>query len=183
MFSLVQNIRSVLAPLETKGVDARLEKKRRDLVLGNGAYFRGSKGSVDVDFEDYSTISIKALILFLEDFLEARLGSELSDREDVQEHRFKPWLKTCRSNDVDSAQHESAAAKAYARTATTLRVSPSAESVEQKPDQEPGDVYSLIQDLRDLQHRGVQYLKIANNQTFFDGIFLAVMQAKSAYDM
>ena len=171
MFSFVQNITSALRPLEATAVDSRFREKQRD--SGTGGHRLARKPQQDTD-EDYSTLSVRALILFLEDFLEVQLGAPPAHTR----HTQAPWLKEPHSNDIPTGSGN--AAKAYAHAARTRTIqTPVRSGMPEKPDDEElKHIYLLIQDLRHLQKHGQQYLNIENNRTFLDSIARAVEHAK-----
>ncbi|PCJ99057.1 MAG: hypothetical protein COA45_06330 [Zetaproteobacteria bacterium] len=197
MFSLVQNITSALKPLETEAVDARLGKKpKKSTTTSDDLDDEVAKTHENHDdlreeqTDDYSILSIKSIILFLEDFLELRLSSVLSDREHKGEQlSFAPWFSKRQSNDSGTSVRSKNAIKAYAHAAET-----SGRAVYYKPQQQDDvkekqasqiqvkSLYSLIRDLRKLQQRGTGYLKINTQKTFLDGIYLAVNLEKSKLD-
>ena len=182
MFSVIQNIASALNPLETKAIDARLEKRRHnsDNLIDEESGFNSPSA---MDKEDRSSFSTKALILFLEDFLESKLGTKSStNSNDVEQASFAPWLKTNHSNDEEAIKSKEAA-KAYKHAFEVLRAplkTFKGHNVNISRQEELKNIYSLIMDLRDLQDNGVQHLIISNKKTFIDGISDAVYMANQA---
>ncbi len=184
MFSVIQNITSALNPLEAKAVDARLEKKRHNPIdIDEEHNSDNSDNSVVMEESESSNLSIKALILFLEDFLEARLGTKpVTDSSNTQQDSFAPWFKASPSNDgVDIKSKK--ATNAYKHGLEVLRA-PLKTFKGNTPDvsrqEELKNIYSLIVDLRQLQDSGVRYLDIGSKKTFIDGISFAVDTAKRA---
>lgn len=181
MFSVIQNITSALNPLEAKAVDTRLEKKRHNPIDIDEEH--SSDNSVVMEESESSNLSIKALILFLEDFLEARLGTKpATDSSNTQQDSFAPWFKASPSNDGVDIKSKNAT-NAYKHGLEVLRA-PLKTFKGNTPDisrqEELKNIYSLIVDLRQLQDSGVRYLDIGSKKTFIDGISFAVDTAKQA---
>lgn len=184
---MVQNITSALKPLETEGVDARLNKKPDEGVTEREQRSQTQDEDVppSTDIGEYSILSVKSILLFLEDFLELRLSSTVSDNSrDGEQLSFAPWFSKRQSNDSGAISRSKKAVKAYAKAAKTIRKH-SNEPQKQEKQLEKTEIkglYSLIRVLRDLQDDGVGYLKIDSQKTFLDGIYFAVDQAKAKRD-
>lgn len=188
MFYVVQNITSALKPLERKAVDSRLGKKSKhaNKTEHNSPETIDDRDTVsDDDFGEYSILSIKSILLFLEDFLELHLSSILPDESHQGEQlSFAPWLSKQRSNDFNVDPRSNGAAKAYAHAAKTIGKPLQQKSGQQKQvmPEKVKNVYALIRDLRNLQDNGIGYLKINSQKTFLDGIYLAVQGLKPSQD-
>lgn len=189
MFSLVQNITSALKPLETEAVDARLDKQPKKPRVTEDEHSErhdDNDSTMGTDIGEYSILSVKSIILFLEDFLELRLSSALSDHSQSGEQlSFAPWFSKHQSNDLSGSLRSQKAIKAYAHAAETVRKIDKRERRGQEATQDEAqmkNIYALIRDLRVLQEGGTGYLKINSRKTFLDGIALAVELAKVAQD-
>ena len=191
MFSLVQNITSALKPLEPEAVDARLGKKPNKQGVTDDEHsgrHENSDISVGTDTGEHSILSVKSIILFLEDFLELRLSSALPDHSHSGEQlSFAPWFSKRQSNDASGSLRSQKAIKAYAHAAETVRKIEKherhgQEAVKDDAQMQVKSIYALIRDLRGLQESGTGYLKINSQKTFLDGIALAVALAKAAQD-
>ena len=179
MFSLVQNITSALKPLGTEAVDARLEKKRytyEDLPDEDRGALQEEPSGEEGEF---ATLSIKSVILFLEDFVEARLASRLDPDKAMKHADMAPWFKQEQSNDTKAAQTKQAA-NAYARAAKTVGRSGRRpqQQIHTTGQAELKNIYGLIKDLRYLNELGVKVLAVHNQMTFLDGVFYAVERLK-----
>ena len=191
MFSLVQNITSALKPLEPEAVDARLGKKPNKQGVTDDEHsdrHENSDTTVGTDTGEYSILSVKSIILFLEDFLELSLSSALPDDSHSGEQlSFAPWFSKRQSNDANGSLRSQKAIKAYAHAAETVRRVEKSERYEQDTAKNDAQmkmksIYALIRDLRGLEEGGVGYLKINSQKTFLDGISAAVELAKASQD-
>lgn len=166
MSTYVPNIGSV-KPYEAEALDAKLQKRRKDQ---DGAQSRKEHSEDQIEDTDTGQIlSVQALILFLEDFLESRLGSKLQNTPEESSNAFDKWFQKKPSNANDAAQ-------AYRQGARTSRGAVHKVSTEDgKVDL--SHIYGLIRDLRDLRRAGVHALRLAPDTDFIDGIALASRQA------
>jgi len=179
MFSLVQNISSALKPLKSEATDARFEKKRDSLNKSDkNTHNKHFDGELFND-EEFTTISVKALILFLEDFLETRLDSNMHHEKIAPKPTLSPWLKYEQSNDMPPpAMPPKEASNAYIHAAKASRGS--VKKIEAATSPELKNIYSLINDLRQLQDCGVKSLNVNSEKALINGIITAVKNAKTA---
>ncbi len=174
MLSLVENISSILKPLETRAVDAHIEEKHLDIYAKNKGRKKKNSGNTNINEDDFTTISVKGVILFLEDFLEARLNINLQNNETEQnQNTIKPWLRGEQSNDTPPQK----AANAYAHAAKVSRIS--VHKVNHNSSPELKSIYTLIKDLRHLQDYGIKYLNIGNSEPLINAVITAVKLIKS----
>ncbi len=178
MFSFIQGISPISNPLETKETNARPKQKRQDI---SDEHPEQSENNTSAEDGEYSVLSVKSIILFLADLLEARLGAK-RHQNSIESKRdpLAPWLKTRQSNDTSTVQSRQAAS-AYARTAKKLNMPLKIQSTESRnvEQTEIKRIYSLIRDLRDLQDHDIEYLKINSDTTFVEAIFAAVEKVKA----
>ena len=125
---------------------------------------------------EYSTLSVKSIILFLEDLVESQLESNFHDHTFPEDdHNLAPWLKVGHSNDLPPIPSEKAI-KAYMQAAKTshgpLHNRDAHETYMRENDLK--EVYSLVKLLRSLEAQGVKYLKIDGHRSFITAISLAV---------
>ncbi len=175
MSDLVQNIASVLKPANVQGVAHDLPKQRGRSRRDNPHFAKNHEHD-----NEGAVLSVKALILFLEDFVEARLDSAQvkSNTDTVEDLVFAPWMrhKPVNSNSQRDVRPD-AAAKAYTRVAYGASYQPKTVEVAHKESLRV--VYGLIQDLRTLKAKGVTHLSISSDQNFLDGIRFSVEQKLS----
>lgn len=187
MYPSVHNVNSALKNLETEATDARLRKRKQEREISDqGGSLRQGEGDFhDAERED-NLFSINALILFLEDFLEARLLSTLHDYDPTpQVSSVSPWVNKNISNTNEKPSiPPNKAASAYARGANTIKriVKPSPYHGDNAAESKVNDVYHLLRDLRDLRNDGHSQLRLDGNAgTFFEGISRAVQIAKQEH--
>lgn len=179
MFNLVQNITSALKTYETKATDTRMGHKDNatDYTTGISSDPENTHNPENQAEDDDSVISVKALILFLEDYVETRLSSKLKPvRDSGKGDSFVPWMRQGHSNSNVESKN---AAHAYAHSSDISRKqqygkAPARDLIHG----ELKDVYSLVQDLRQLQKNNVNFIKIDNDSRFLDSIYKAVKQHK-----
>lgn len=179
MSDLVQNIVSVLKPANVQGVAHDVSKQRRR--SRDNPHFAKNHEHDCVEHENEGAVlSVKALILFLEDFIETRLDSTQlkSNNDTVDDLVFAPWMrhKPINSNSQRDVRPD-AAAKAYTRVAYGASYQPKTVEVPHKESLRV--VYGLIQDLRTLKARGVTHLSISSDRNFLAGIRFSVEQKLS----
>lgn len=191
MFTFVQNITSALKPYEAKAADAQMRNKGKDQARSRGEQISSDEeeqGNFAVpSVDDDSVVSVRALILFLEDYVEARLAARLKaappvdPNADTKSHdHFSPWLKQDHSNsNTPPVAATSRAASAYAKSSA---MSKSGRSSRNKFIEHDGlqDVYGLIRDLRQLQKNNVSFITIDNKNRFLDSVFDAVKKWRPA---
>ena len=112
MLSIIQNITSVLNPIEPKKIGEGFSKKHHDKSYISKDHPENEDQAMSE--KDYEIFSITSIIKFLEDFIESRLGSKSFDNNNIEQSQIAPWLKTTQSND------QKIATKAYAHAAKTL---------------------------------------------------------------
>ena len=179
MFNLVQNITSALKTYEAKATDTRMGHKDNatDYTTGISSDPENTQSPETQSYNDDSVISIKALILFLEDYIETRLSSKLKPtRERSKDDTFAPWMRQEHSNSNIESQN---AAHAYAHSSDISKKQQYGKAPER--DLIHGDlkdVYSLVQDLRQLQKNNVNFIKIDHDSRFLDSIYKAVNRHK-----
>lgn len=168
MSTEVPNIGGI-RPYETESLDARLEKRRREQQQKQQHNFQDSDQHVDK--ENGQILSVKALTLFLEDFLESRLGVKSAPVQEEKQNSFQQWFQKKPSN-------MNAAAQAYAYGSKTSKRRQKSEATPSRDDANLSHIYQLIVDLRALQKSGVYVLQLVPDRDFIEGISLAVEQAK-----
>ena len=177
MFSIVQNIASALKPLEVEAADARLQKKKDDPEIGGDD--SSNSGAHDTAYQDDeregSFMSVKSIILFLEDFIEARLESKAEDRTFLDdESTMAPWLKAKHSNDSASIPSDDAI-RAYVQASQTVAKysNPAASPVPKSVPARENDIreaYALIKVLRSLEDQGIKHLKVDSQAPFIRAV-------------
>lgn len=180
MFSIVQNISSVLRPASN---DHTFEKDddhtdKRDV---RARVHDDTDG--DEDASAGSFLAVQALILFLEDYLETRLvskslqSSSLSEDTYNEEGLSMSWRGPEALNSNDKVAGARDAAKAYAHMA---RVSSGKVSARQSgrghKKSNLKEIYSLIRMLRQLRDQGVLYLRVDHGVSFLEGIKRALSE-------
>ncbi|MGH1374943.1 MAG: hypothetical protein ACRBCK_01235 [Alphaproteobacteria bacterium] len=176
MFDLVQNIASVLKPANVQEVSHGFQEKRaQERDNRNSSH---SEGDGDAGRTGENTIlSVKAVILFLEDFVETRLASEAPFQDGTSDDAvLAPWMRNRPSNS-NQPEHTlpDDAANAYTRTARSSQYQPKANKID---DQESlRTVYGLIKDLRSLKARGITHLSISSAYGFLEGIRISVKES------
>ncbi len=169
MISIVENASSILKPLETRAIDKYVEEKHPDVKSATKDRRNKKHDNTNNNEEDgFTTISVKALILFLENFLEERLNSKLNLNSPEKPTQESPWLKHEPSNDMQSKK----AANAYAHAAKAARIS--VNKIKHSSAPELKKIYELIKDLRRLQECGVKYLNVESEKALINGIIDAV---------
>lgn len=159
-----------LRPYEAESIDARLQKRRREQQDHQPDF----KNSVeDLEEESGQILSVQALILFLEDFLEARLGSKLQPPKEEPQNSFQQWFQKKPSNVNEAAQ-------AYAHGSKTARRVAKPQAINSKGETDLSHIYRLIVDLRDLKTSGIHVLKLVPDTDFIEGISLAVDRLKTS---
>jgi len=181
MFNFVQNISSALKSYETKAADANMKQKRgtADYVTGASDHSEHEDSTPALYGDDESIVSVKALILFLEDYIEARLSSKLNQIEpQKQDDNFAPWLRTEHSNaNMPQTADSKNAANAYA-SSSSLSKTGQERAKHKLAHGELKEVYGLVQDLRQIQKSDVFYIRIDDDKSFLDSIFEAVKKRK-----
>jgi len=187
MYPSVHNVNSAPKTLEAEATDARLRRHKEDQDILNQKKRDQNEDRDKQNAEsDANVFSINALILFLEDFLEARLSSRLNQYEQPERVSvISPWVNKniSNSNDQHPGVLPNRAARAYAHGANTIKrlVRPTSytESPEDLPsEKQVHDVYHLLRDLRDLRDTGKKQLRLDGGETFLEGISKAVQIAK-----
>ncbi len=183
MLNIVQNLTSVSKTQGIEKTDANVRKEQRDIEVINENRHKkhGDKGSPNNNTnnnkdEAAPPISIKSIILFLENFLEERLDLEINHDERENYHKVKsnisPWLKQSHSNDVQPRK----AVNAYAHAAKVSRIS--VNKIHHSDIPELKNIYTLIKDLRKMDERGVKHLNISSNKSLINSIIVAVNNTK-----
>lgn len=186
MYPSVHNVNSAPKTLEAEATDARLRKHKEDQdILNQNKRDQDENHDKRNAQSDENVFSISALILFLEDFLEARLSSRLNQYEQPERVSvISPWV----SKDISNSNEQrpgilpNRAARAYAHGANTIKRlvgnvsnTPNEDLPNEKQVQ---DVYHLLRDLRDLRDTGKKQLRLDGGETFLEGISKAVQIAK-----
>ncbi len=171
MVSLIENITSALEPLKTKAVNRYMGKNHQPSIVADkeNRHDNGHNGDLSLDDKEFTTISVKALILFLEDFLETRLNSKLYSNLQETPSPVSPWLRYKQSNDIAPKK----AARAYEHAAKASRGITASKSDYNKS-HELKDIYALIRDLRRLHECGINYLNVSNKKELINSIISAV---------
>lgn len=176
---MVQNITSAFKPLQVEAADARLGKKKGEELEGTDDQGRKhQKNSDNTKEKEFSSLSVKALILFLEDFVEARLEAKLRSQENRSESDVMPWLKSAQSNDTERKAPSGDAARAYAQAAKTAPRK-NMFRPQNKINIDLKHLYTLIQSLRALELEGVKYLSIDTSLEFLEAVNSAVQEKQS----
>ncbi len=182
MFSLVQNLTSILRSQEARAVDSHLPRKRgggEDAPNSRDDDRFGGEPSDHVD-TDGAALSVESLIWFLEDYLEERMSKGAKAQDSYIDDGFKPWVRQDVSNNNDSMPSPRKVAGIYdknAKTFSATRSSRRAGDVEAHGDLAK-DIYFLIHDLRVLKEHGVYKLVPENDCSFLEGVFRAVDKKK-----
>ncbi|MGH1404254.1 MAG: hypothetical protein ACRBDL_08410 [Alphaproteobacteria bacterium] len=172
MSDFVQNIGSAYKPYEVRSSDARMEKKPHDKFQEEQR--RGArKFQKHTQQEEKTSLSISALILFLENHLNGH-DKEIDQKsaELRKESYLAPWMRTAYSNNNTQTAETKKATNAYQHAAEINRLPSSNKRGEQKSGEDK--IYMLLQDLKLLQEQGRKTLKIENSPSFLEGIFNAV---------
>ncbi len=180
MFSLVKSINSALKPLEIEAIDSRLDKNNNKLNSVKG--YRSDineDGKSDFSADEHITLSVKSIILFLEDYLETKLSSGTRISEFSENNNdLPPWFKQNHSNDiVGSSVNSKQAVTAYSHAA---EISHKSNKFRQqgKTDIQLQFVYSLINNLRVIHNNGIEHLKIDCRKIFIYGVADAVKKVR-----
>lgn len=168
MSTYVPNVGSV-KPYEAESLDSRLRKRRDE----HQARRRQSQSSDEpTQGDDGQVLSVQAIILFLEDFLESRLGERLKKDAVETQNAFEQWFEKKPSNCNEAVQ-------AYQHGAETSQFSLKHSSPQSsQQDIDLSHIYGLIRDLRDLKDSGVYVLRLASDMDFIHGISFAVEDAR-----
>ncbi len=170
MSTYVPNIGSV-KPYEAESLDARFQRRRQD-EQGNHDFSREDEHESWEEEEDGQILSVQALILFLEDFLESRLGAKLHKDVPKEPNAFEQWFRKKPDNC-------NAAAQAYKHGAKTAQSKTYSSSLKQKQSEmDLSHVYGLIRDLRHLRKSGIHVLRLSPDTDFMNGIALAIERAQ-----
>lgn len=172
MFSMVRNIASAFKPYEAEAADARLQKEEQKSDFGgNDDSLDGNRHSEfpenDVSAE-ISSLSVKSIILFLEDYVESKLEANTQDSRLIDhDENFAPWFRTKQSNDVQAVPSDNAI-KAYVQASKTSAapIGP----ISQARASDIREAYALIHLLRSLEEQGVRYLKVDGHASFIDAV-------------
>lgn len=178
MFYLTQSINSALKPLEIEAVDARLGKNTQKFDVMDDEYpdNDNAENVMGINAEEYTILSVKSIILFLEDYLEERLTSTVYDHNNKEDKiLFPPWFSKQQSNDIGGKVISKAAIAAYAHAAEISYNSGKFE-FPRDIDLQLNAIYSLIKNLRVLQGNGVEYLKIYSRRTLIKGVVAAIKE-------
>lgn len=170
MSSDILNIGGI-RPYEAETIDARLERRRREQQANSNS--NHDKSDARFDEEDGQVLSVKALILFLEDFLEANIGLEKQSIEQKSDNSFAKWFNKTPSNLNDAAKAYAYGSK-IARRGRKVRA-----EVNHVKIPNLSHIYGLIVDLRSLERKGVRVLRLKPDTNFIDGISQVVDVVKS----
>ncbi len=178
----VGDIYSVQKSLEARAVDtySSSNEKYRNIKLKK---YQGNKNKENEDNEgDYITISVKALILFLENIIETRLNTNLyfdNEGNNIKKDdnvNISPWIKNKPSNDIKIRN----AVNAYKHVANSVCRSDGINSnnishnLTHINNIDTKEIYSIVNDLRYLQDNGIQYLNINNKISLVEGVIDAI---------
>ena len=174
MFSIVQNISSALDPVKA---DQPVGDKKHESDQGQNQEKLESDSSAIIEESGDSVLSVQAVIMFLEDFLEKQLESKraVKSKKPEQSNSFSKWLDKGSANSNDASVQPKQAANVYAHTAKTTKNYVNKRVRSGSPSHSDlKDVYDLIRDLRQLRERGIFHLKIASDRAFLESIKFAV---------
>lgn len=118
-------------------------------------------------------LSIKAIILFLEDFLEARLGTSFVQEPPEVKNSFESWFDKKPSNLNEANQ-------AYAYSSKIARRSYKGGSSTEERSSDLSNIYKLIIDLRALENDGVKVLRLVPDRDFIGGVTQSVENLMSS---
>lgn len=170
-------------PREAESADTRYGLLHQEaLRYGDGRRGRRDGGGFEGLEEDQATVSIDALLLFLESFLSRHFGvtPEESGVEHAPESRWQRSAASVEALRLKAAQ----ASRAYEDAAhvshkVARRNRESGQTADNHAERDELDmVVGLIRDLRVLAAQDVSSLKIERGKTFIDSLAVAVLQAK-----
>ena len=191
MFSTVGNIFTTKPPgHEAQSTDTRLGIRRHDPEFQRGQHNNQEDPQSGFDEDDDAVVSIKALKLFLENILKERApaaksamrkaAAEQETLFDVEEHRGAQLHQTQQSS------HAAMAANAYQRGARALPQKEIINNTQKTPTQgaklsaeDTHIVHGLLNDLKTLSARNIQYLRIERSESFLGSLVAAVNAATS----
>lgn len=175
MFSIVQNISAALRPASNDH-----SYDRRD-HQGEGRSATGDRSDRERLYETHETGSVmrvRSLLLFLEDYLENRLlPRQTAIPEDIspQNRMPKSWRGPDAANMNKEKRDAHYAAKLYAHVSQTASVQSLAQTeMVRSLSEELREVYALIRNLRELEAKGVGYLRVPHDIPFLRGIRYAI---------
>lgn len=140
-------------------------------------------------WEDSASVTVDALRAFLINFLKTVPGAEdeaslagLKENETLSTRPPEQKRPTNTQNAKAVRAYQSMAEKTKKTTIPSSK-KPASEKIEPTADllqsQELRDIYQLIDDLEELEQKGLQILKIEKAETFIDGMKNAVRLEKS----
>lgn len=176
MFSYLQTITSSFKSPETGAIDSYLKNKRQN----QNSHDSNSENTTHQEHHHYEQnetleISVQAIILFLEDYLESKLDSSKSERSSSQtkNENNKPWLKQSHSNNNYAIK---SATNAYSQSAK-INKNTSVNNA-QAEHYDLNHIYSLIRNLRTLNNHGIKTLTINTSTSFLESITSAIKNIK-----
>lgn len=180
MDTKVGPIGGVYKPREAEGADTRYGLLHQDAF----GYRRGRKRSDATDGleDDQASVSVEALLLYLESFLGRRFGvsAEESGLEKPLESNPQRSATNIEAMRLKAAQ----AVKAYEHAAHVSHKvarrngSVAKESDDAGSDQELAFIIDLIRDLRGLAQQDIGSLQIERGEGFIESLASAVLKAK-----
>lgn len=184
MFYVLPNITSALKPLEPEAVESQLRERKKDARQKSGDHPVSNQleqNHSPITEDTMTVLSVKALILFIEDFIEAHIGAQNDDVTRPVAKHFQPWMRVEHSN----ANHpipSVKAANAYSHVAQAVKKNQTSDHQKQSSNTPKlASVYALLHDLRDVQSDKVQFLKIQNDRPFIESIMSAVQKQKTQH--
>lgn len=181
MFYVSPSITSALKPLEPEAVDSHVRDRKKDAQSNSKDHptsDHSDDSALDTAQDSMSVLSVKALILFLEDFIEAHIGAKQQDSVQPAAAHFQPWMRVEHSN-ANHPVPSVKAANAYSHVSQAVKSSEKSDHTKHPAKaQKLTSIYALLRDLRALQSDKVQFLKIQNDVSFIEGILLAVQDNK-----
>ncbi len=173
MSDFVPNIGSAYKPYEVRSSDARMEKKPYDKFQENRRRGSGKFKNKNTSREEKTSLSISALILFLESHLSDQDTEIIKKSSELRKESYlAPWMRTTHSNGNNKSFDSKKAVNAYQHAAETSQPSPS--DATESLNSGNGEIYMLLQDLKSIQRDGIKTLRIETGPSFLDGIFNAV---------
>lgn len=180
MDTKVGPIGGIYKPREAESADTRYGLLHQDSF----GYRRGRKRSDAADGldDDQASVSVEALLLYLESFLARRFGvsAEESGLEKPLESNPQRSAMNIEAMRLKAAQ----AVKAYEHAAhvshRVARKNPSAgkDASDSGRDQEFAFIVDLIRDLRSLARQDIDALQIERGEGFIESLASAVLKAK-----
>lgn len=170
MSDFVQNLGTVLKPFASQPAEKpsyRKYQENRDNSKERKK--QNSDKEPPEKTENTAVISVKAVILYLEDLLEAKLNSKFKQTGTQKpQSAIQPWLKQDHSNQNQQA------AQAYRAASISSRNRQVTKAKQQQEHHELKEIYYILKKLRSLKDRGILTITVSQQERFIDSIWHAV---------